>query len=215
MQNHLTNRNAFRFFKKTLALGLILAAFGCITVNVNFPESAVQHAADDFVNDLYNDKSSTPTAQTADPTVTPKSKKSHHKKAVPSEPTGFQFDLFSSAMAAEIDPPSEPNFHTPGAEKIVEQIRPLIPEIKKYKQMGVFGETIDGDLVIKDQKKADARAKEVEKEERSLRKKLYETLADDNHTNVKIIRKTMSKSLREHSPPGTWIEDESGWHQKK
>src|SRR5579872_4764189 len=38
---------------KILAITIATLVTSCITVNVNFPESAVQRAADDFVQDLY------------------------------------------------------------------------------------------------------------------------------------------------------------------
>lgn len=46
-----------RLFGKLLPLALAASLAGCLTINVNFPEHAVQKAADDFVGDLYsNDK---------------------------------------------------------------------------------------------------------------------------------------------------------------
>ena len=189
------------FLKKGLMLLGVAAAFGCITVNVNFPESAVQRAADDFVKDIYG---------------SPEGEKKSSKKSPSS--SFWNGVLFSSAYAADINAPGrEPRFDTPNAKKIIDQMRSRKDELNRLKSAGIVGETIDGDLAIKDSAKATPEIKKFVDSENSIREKLYDTVAEDNQmgrNGGKVIRKTMSKSLRNNSPSGSWIEDEGGWTRK-
>ncbi|MEZ4871386.1 MAG: hypothetical protein R2827_03890 [Bdellovibrionales bacterium] len=41
------------FFNRLSILGASVLLVSCITVNVNFPEAAVQKAADDYVKELF------------------------------------------------------------------------------------------------------------------------------------------------------------------
>ncbi|MBN2246197.1 MAG: hypothetical protein JW755_10170, partial [Candidatus Aminicenantes bacterium] len=41
-----------RFFKISISIGMILIFYACITVNIYFPEAAVQKTAEEIVNDI-------------------------------------------------------------------------------------------------------------------------------------------------------------------
>lgn len=186
--------------RKVFFLLGIIVVFGCITVNVNFPESAVQRAADDFVDDLYG---------------SPEEEKKPSKRPSTSWWSG---ELFASALAADINAPGrEPKFRTPNTKKYIDQLKARRKELNKLKEAGVVGETIDGDLAIKDSKNTTPEIKKFVDEENRIREKLFETVAEDNQmgrSGIKSIRGKMSKALQRRSPKGTWIEDENGWSKK-
>lgn len=194
----LVTRTSARLFSSLCA---ILALGACITVNVNFPESAVQRAADDFVRDLYKDDTK---AAPAPPSKGTKPKTSLYDALVP------------SAWAQEI------NTSTPDAIKIKKRMSERVGKISQWKSKGVLGETVDGMLVVKDPKSLVAGdRKEVEalvKAENGDREDLYEEIQEANSITDRKqakIRKFFSAAFREHSPPGTWVEAESGDWSKK
>jgi hypothetical protein len=219
-----TPRIALRSFKGTtgrnrlLTLAVAVAVAGCVTVNVNFPESAVQKAADDFVGDLYKPTASTnqidqDTKADADSeaAAVKSSVKRKHKKA-PAAASGAPTTLhitfgMTAAFAQEL------NTHTPKADKIKEELRPLVPEIEKWKGKGAICETTDALLVLTHPDMAGAEAPAVAKLAKhvnELREQLYDEIASANNIqdrSHKVIRKTFATAFKEHSPAGTCFVD--------
>lgn len=218
-QSTLLSHSARPFFK----IGIILAAVAftsCITVNVNFPETAVQQAANDFVKDLYKspvaNTSEASQAAAASETVKNTVKKSSHKKtkapAAEEKPSGtspstWNFSLFTEAYAQEI------NTSSPKANEIRNRMRARVDEVRKWKTMGVVCETSDAMLVVKHPEKAGGNAAAAEKfvrEDNADRDALYQEIAEVNRITDRKqtkIRKFFAAAFRQHSPPGTCFEE--------
>lgn len=215
------NHNVRRFGKLALVLTTLVLG-SCITVNVNFPESAVQRAADDFVRDLYRGTTAVAEADTkvdakGDAAAVKSSvKKSSKKKsehpapsdvAKPGEPHGWIIDFgIASAHAQEL------NMHSPKAESIKARMKGRVGEIAKWKSKGAICETSDAMLVFKSPDKAGGEAASVSKlvqSENADRDELYQEIQEVNKIQDRKqtkIRKFFAAAFRENSPAGTCFE---------
>ncbi|MBC7691368.1 MAG: DUF1318 domain-containing protein [Methylotenera sp.] len=206
-----------KFYRSTCSLALLLAVPSggltlgalalaalpaCVTVNVNFPESAAQKATDDYVRDLYRAKERGKSAPAAGDT------------------TFFQnFSLISNALAAD-----EENFKLDSSKSsgIKEKLRSRIDEVITYKRMGVLGENGDGKLVLKDPSKLKTlqkqRVETLVKQENVDRDDLYQEVLKINKlpdTRMRNIEQSFARSFQAESPSGTWLQTSEGqWSQK-
>jgi uncharacterized protein YdbL (DUF1318 family) len=194
--------NVSRSFKSAALLSTLLTAAACITVNVYFPEGAVQRAADDFVKDLYE---KTPKPQ-------PSGAAKPHTGALPLKDL-----LIPQAYAAD-----EVTISSPAAQAIKARMAGRVGELSSFKGRGVIGETNDGNVVVKDAAglalKDRATVEKLISAENQDRSALYDEMQKANHLNDRNqtkIRATFSKAFQEHSPAGTWIQGESGGWSKK
>jgi uncharacterized protein YdbL (DUF1318 family) len=184
----------------------------CVTVNVNFPESAVQKATDDYVRELYRAKKR-PTEPQAEPAPAPTS-------------SWFQgFELIPSAVAEEIPGGAlEFKVDAPSTAKIRESMRSRLEEVLRFKREGILGESVDGRLAIKDQAKFQSKKLLMKKidqlmsDENRDRERLYQEVLSLNQlppARLKNIRKSFSRSFQNESPSGTWVESKEGvWEEK-
>lgn len=190
-----------------------------LTVNVNFPESAVQQATDSYVHDLYKQKEKgKPAKQESVPETEPSSEPS---KTPPPKSSIFDLNLVSSVWAA--DSSQQLHMDSPKALKIRERLAKNVSEILIHKKSGVLGETNEGKVLIKEPDKLKKLLqKKVEKlveEENAARAELYDELLVANHfaqSHLINIKKSFGRSFQAESPVGTWIQDEEGnWSQKE
>jgi uncharacterized protein YdbL (DUF1318 family) len=190
-------------FACLLSISLLTA---CVTVNVNFPESTVQKATDDYVRDLYRAKEKTqPQAPAPGPSAGP----------VAERPWSF----FPEALADEA-----PNFRigTSRALNIKERLRSRVKDVIAQKSSGVLGETQDGLLVIKDKSKIKPLLqKKIEKlvsDENSDRQALYDEIVSANQLPTarrKDVALSFARSFQAESPSGTWVQSATGaWTRK-
>lgn len=208
-KKNLLKSPAIHLFSSLIAL----STSSCVTVNVNFPESAVQKATDDYVKDLYRakEKGKTPSSPPASSSST----------AAPTSLLLRDFNLISSAVAADVDM----NFKvdTSKANSIKERLASRVDEVIKYKAEGLLGETLDGNLIIKDPKALKPLlAKKLEqlvKDENKDRQELYDEIVSANNMNKTgqaTVRKSFAGSFIRESPKGTWVQSQAGsWKQKK
>lgn len=175
-----------------------------MTVNVNFPESAVQKASDDYVRDLYQKKEK----------KTPGTEPS----AAPSQSAMLDLQLFEPFAYAD-----DIKIDTPAADKIKERLRSRIDDVIAQKKAGVLGESSTGGLILKAPEKLKKlllpKVQALVKDENGDRQALYKEIVRANHYSSERlvdIEKSFARSFREHSPPGTWIqEDDGSWSQKQ
>jgi len=210
INNNALSRSSVR--KSALFIFATLFA-ACVTVNVHFPESSVQRAADDYVRELYQAKEKGTTKPGGDSAPT-------EKKDSKSSPQSRHFELNllgTPALAA-----SDFKVDSEKAREILSRQKTRINDIDKYKASGVLGESRDGLLFIKDSKKLKKlETKKVDSiltEENKDREALYLEIVESNGSNrvlPELVRKTFSRSLQNLSPAGTWIEDETGAWSKK
>lgn len=178
---------------------------GCVTVNVNFPESAVQKATDDYVRDIYRAKE--------------RSKSPNGEPSPAASPvTGAAWNLLAPAFADD----EIFKMDSDRALAIKERLRGRVEEVINLKRSGALGETNDGKLVIKEGrnlKKLQAKkAEKVVADENRDRNELYDEILKINGlqaARLKSVQKSFSRSFQAESPSATWVESTDGkWAQK-
>lgn len=231
----------------TTALSCLIALslppqLGCVTVNVNFPESAVQKETDDFVRDLYRAKEkgkaasngtssgnspapasasthaqASPSAKPAISGGKPAAPKPATTSPAPKHTSSWNLALVPSAFAAEGFRVS-----TDKALQIRDRMSARVDEVLAQKRAGVLGETNEGLLTIKaPDKLKKLQTQRVEKmvaEENADRNDLYQEIVRANgldKARTKDIQQSFARSFQAESPSGTWVQDSNGkWEQK-
>lgn len=200
-----TQKTASRQSLAFLSLLGMLSA--CVTVNVNFPESAVQKAADDYVRELYRakeKKSSTPSSWLE-----------------PAKQTQMALMLWEwltpSASAAEVN--AEIKFDSPSIKAIQTQQAGLISELKNQKRAGYVGETKDGYVALREADKLPppikSKLEKLVKQENDYRDNLYNTIHSEQKLQKEGVKRTFTRAYQGESPSGTWVEDSGGnWERK-
>ncbi len=170
-----------------------------MTVNVNFPESAVQKATDDYVRELYRAK------EKGKPSATPETKAS------------FDFSLIGTAHAVE----ATIKVDSEKAIQIRNRMASRVDEVITQKRAGALGETNEGHLTLKKgdlkpllKKKLDGAIADENRD----RDELYKEVVRINgigDARLKDIQKSFARSFQAESPSGTWVQDADGnWSQK-
>ena len=201
-------RPKFNFAWMSFLLPLFLSQ-ACVTVNVNFPESAVQKATDDYVRDLYRTK------EQAKP---PGSKPSSSPAA---QATHFRFPKFEFVSQASAAEPSF-NLSSPKLDSIKQSMKANVGEVLEQKKAGVLAESKDGKMSIHDAAKLKPLLKkhveELVQAENKARDSLYAEVVSSNHLpsdTLPAVKKSFARSFQAESPSGTWVESENGaWAQK-
>lgn len=175
----------------------------CVTVNVNFPESAVQKATDDYVRDLYRAKEKGKAAPSSEQSAAPASKL-----------TSF-FSLVSDAYADDF------KVQSAKADQIKTRLKSRLDDLIAQKRSGNVGESNDGKLVVKATGLPPLLMKKVKtlvEEDNSDRMDLYKEVAELNglgSSGVSTVQKSFARSFQSISPSGTWIQDSDGhWTRK-
>ena len=191
--------------KNTLFIALASVIAACVTVNVNFPESAVQKATDDYVRDLYRakEKGKAPSPDASTPSAKPSQ--------------GFNLSLITEAVAADgikVD--------SAAALQIRTKLASRVDEVIAQKRAGVLGESNDGKLTLQapDKLKPLLKSKvdKLVKDENTDRETLYNEILKSNGFpagRMKDVEKSFARSFQAESPSGTWVQDDGGkWSQK-
>jgi uncharacterized protein YdbL (DUF1318 family) len=205
---------------------------GCVTVNVNFPESTVQKATDDYVKELYRAKDRShsnassdvpgakkaPTApQPPNPMTGPGAGDGDPGKPGAGQPESWLELVLPSAYAVEAD--LQFRVDTPKARKIQEKLAATVGDVIAQKKAGNLGESNDGKLVVKTSKPLLLKKLDpLVREENEDRDALYEEIVSANKmskSRLADVRRSFARSFQSESPAGTWIQDTSGsWSQK-
>jgi uncharacterized protein YdbL (DUF1318 family) len=192
-------------------LGVALIAFsgvsGCVTVNVNFPESAAQRATDDYVKDLYRTRERRG-AGNGSATSSSLGKTSRW----------LWLELVPEAHADSVD--FKLKSATIDAIKETQSVR--VDSLLEQKRAGLIGEAANGLVVLRNSENLKpllrGRLEKLINEENSDRKKLYSEVLKLNQlpdARLKNIEETFSRSFQNESPSGTWIEGSDGkWSRK-
>lgn len=193
-------------------LGLILSA--CVTVNVNFPESAVQKATDDYVRELYRAKAKG--REEATP-ATP-------DKTSAWSPTAQALALLSDALTTQAHAQGIEAFKVKSGktEGIQASMSGRVAEILKYKRSGAIGETNQGLLTIRgaenlkpiERKKVESlvAADNADRESLYAEVMAINSLPDEKKAS---LQSSFARSFQAESPSKTWVQDAGGqWEQK-
>jgi len=198
---------------KTTLIIIILTAFvvsSCVTVNIYFPASAVQKAADVIVEDIRG-----------------VDKKQNNPKEQPQKPDK-ESRLFEGPKKISFGPSEafaqiDIEVTTPAIRALRESLKNRYSLLKPYYEMGVIGENNKGFIEIRDASKLNLKQKgeinRLVEQENSDRSQLYEELLKANKFGKELlpeIQSIFSNSWREKSLTNWWVEKDSGeWIRKK
>ena len=188
-----------------LALSSLLLTAACVTVNVNFPEGAVQKAATDYVNELYKAKQ-------------------EEENTTDSSSSGYYVTPTNSLVALFIPAAHAVDFHMDSAKvkTIQSKQKGRIGKILKFKKMGAIGETDKGTLEVKDAAKVKSKVdqlkmKKLVSSENSDRAALYKEIIASNSLTGDMeggIRKIFFQKFRDADPAGSFYKEGGAWKSK-
>jgi len=194
----------------TLFAFLFQSLTSCITVNVNFPEAAVQQASDSYVEQLYKLKEGADKSKAAPTTSTSQTKKGASHKVI----SPWQFFIPSAYAVDEFKVQSE----------LITQIQKRevgrLHQMERFKSDGLIGENNKGLLVVRGEPKAlqKKRIQDLINEENTDRELLYREVLRINgmsSAQISTIVNNFAQSFQSKSPKGTWIQSSGGqWSRK-
>ena len=192
-----------RLFQISICVGMVLIFYTCITVNIYFPEAAVQKTAEKIVNDIRENE-----------------EKKEEKKIASF--TG-QLNLSSFFIASALYGQEETTVSTPTIRALKQSMRERFPELVPFYEGGQIGESNDGYLVKRNEDnldlKARAKLRNLVREENKDREDLYREVAtalDIDQSQIPRIQKIFAENWIRKARPGWWIQKEDGtWERKK
>ena len=177
--------------------------FSCITVNIYFPEAAVQKAADDIVDEIRKNNK--------------EDEKKEKKKTFPLIGMGAGFLLVPETLAQE-----ETTVTTPKIRALKDSIRNRFDKLIPFFNEGRIGESNDGHVRVRSedglalQRKAVLRR--LVKEENSDRNQLYLAVAralEIKPNQVNRVKRIFARSWIRKAQVGWWIQTpEDNWIKK-
>jgi len=182
----------------TVFVLLLVLAVACVTINIYFPEAAVQKTAEEIVDEVRKSVE--------------EGKKKQENSLAPSA-----FSLLPALYAQE-----EETVSTPKIRALKQSLKDKEPLLKPFFDQGNIGESNSGIIEIRIEEglslkdKADLRrlTKEVNSERESLYAEVAKAL-NIEESQIPRIRKIFARRWIENSPPGWWIQNEDGeWIQK-
>jgi uncharacterized protein YdbL (DUF1318 family) len=196
--------------KKKLNLIVTLAVLvlvSCITVNVYFPASAIQKAADEIVDDIRG-----------------KDQKQEQKKPEQKKDQSGWFERlrFTGLGASEAYAAVDIDVSTPAIRGLKDSMKSRFPALEPFYDKGALGENNKGLVEIRNADalslKDRADLNRLSQQENSDRNALYAEILRANNLGPDMMeqtRKLFANSWREKSRPGWWIQQDSGQWIKK
>lgn len=182
-----------------ISLTLFIVAIACVTINIYFPEAAVQKTADEIVDEVRK--------------ANEEGKEKKDEKIIKSS-----FSLVPAAYAQE-----EERVSSPKIRALKQSLKNREPLLLPFFEKGNIGEGNDGYIQIRNEdnlslkEKADLRR--LTKDVNSDRENLYSEVAnalDIDPGQIPRIQKIFAKRWIENSRTGWWIQKEDGqWERKK
>jgi len=179
-------------------LALFVLAIACVTINIYFPEAAVQKTAEEIVDEVRKAEE--------------EGKKKQDKEVMQSS-----FSLIPMAYAQE-----EERVSTPKIRALKQSLKDREPLLLPFFEKGNIGEGNDGFIHVRNEdnlslkEKADLRR--LTKDVNSDRENLYSEVAnalDIDTGQVPRIQKIFAKRWIENSRTGWWFQKEDGQWEKK
>ncbi len=196
--------------KKKFLLFILIAFIvsSCVTVNIYFPASAVQKAADVIVEDIRG-LEKVPEKQ--------KEKKQDKESRIINDLK--KLSLSPSEAFAQIDI----EVSTPAIRALKESLKGRFSQLKPYYDMGAIGENNKGLIEMRDTAglnlKQKAEINRLVEQENKDRLSLYEEIMKANKFGKEIlpeIQRIFANSWREKSLSNWWIQNDNGeWIKKK
>ncbi len=182
-----------------IIVSLLVLAIACVTINIYFPEAAVQKTAEEIVDEVRKSEE--------------EGKKKLEKDIVQSS-----FSFIPAAYAQE-----EQRVSTPKIRALKKSLKDKEPLLKPFFDQGNIGESNDGFIQVRSEDvlslkdKADLRrlAKDVNNDRESLYAEVANAL-NIEESQIPRIQKIFAKSWIENSRPGWWIQTDDGeWIRKQ
>ena len=208
---------SFRLLNFGLLL-LFMVISACVTVNVYFPESAAQRAADIFIRDVYGeDANGSAPATTGEQGIGDEPQSSRATKLVfENSIAGFVNFLIPAAHAQAPDI----NIQTPAINSLKNTMSARHQKLKSGYSTGAVGMASTGLIVLRDPKAVPLQTrnqiKQLVVQENKDRNKLYAEVAKANgHPEwEKEIRAIFAQRWVGNAPGGWWYESGGSWKQK-
>jgi uncharacterized protein YdbL (DUF1318 family) len=183
----------------TLFVALFVWTIACVTINIYFPEAAVQKTAEEIVDEVRKSEE-------------------EGKKKQESDIVQSSFVFIPAAYAQE-----EQTVSTPKIRAIKQSLKDKEPLLRPFFDQGNIGEANDGFIQIRNEDnlnlkdKADLRRliKEVNGDRDSLYAEVAKAL-NIEESQIPRIQKIFAKSWIGNSRPGWWIQKDDGeWIRKE
>ena len=183
----------------TIFITLFVLAIACVTINIYFPEAAVQKTAEEIVDEVRKSEE--------------EGKKKQEKDLVLSS-----FSLIPAAFAQE-----EEKVSTPKIRALKQALKDKEPLLQPFFEKGNIGEANDGFIRIRSEDdlslKVKADVRRLTKEVNNDRENLYAEVAralNIEESQVLRIQKIFAKRWIENSRPGWWVQKDDGeWIRKQ
>ena len=196
------------------SLGVCLVA--CVTVNVYFPESAAERAADIFIKDVYgndaSDQGGSPAPNDGEPQGALDFNASHL----------FALWLWAGDILVPSATAQQPdiNISSPAISALQNAMEQRHRKLKPHYNSGAVGMSGTGLILLRDPKlvalQQRNQIKKLVVDENADRNRLYGEVAKANgHPEwEKDIRQTFAERWVGNAPSGWWYQRGGSWHQK-
>ncbi len=196
--------------KKTgfLLIIMVFVVASCVTVNIYFPASAVQKAADLIVEDIRGVEKIQ---------EKPKEKKQDKESSLIKDSKKFSFGPAEAYAQIDIE------VSTPAIRALKQSLKERFPQLKPYYDMGAIGENNKGLIEMRDVSglnlKQKAEINRLLEQENKDRNALYTEILNANKFGKEVlpeIQKIFANSWKESSLANWWVQKESSeWERKK
>lgn len=190
----------------------IIAITACVTVNVYFPESAAQRAADRFIRDVYGEDANSPQPPAGENSQSLNIKKFSVSRSL----AAIANVIIPQAMAQAPDI----NIQTPAINSLKSAMSARHLELSPGYDSGAIGMAANGLIVLRDAKaialQQRNQIKQLVVKENQDRNKLYSEVAKaNNHPEWESeIRAIFAQRWVSNAPAGWWYESGGAWKQK-
>lgn len=197
--------------KLALISWLLLFVFSCLTINIYFPEAAVQKTAEEIVGEIRKtDKKDKEKKDTI-------SQEDEIKKSSLSQRSAFL--LVPSAYAQQ----EEEQVSTPKIRALKKSLKDRFPKLSPFFDKGNIGEANDGFISVRNETdlafREKASLRNFVKDENKDRKNLYAEVAramEIASNQRSRVQKVFARQWIQAAHSGWWIQEESGeWIKKK
>jgi len=191
---------------KAMTIFFVLFLTACVTVNIYFPSSAVQKAADEIVDEIRIERG----------------KKQEPKDKIKQEGMLIKESLLSLLTISEAYAQINIEVSTPAIRALKDTMRGRYSYLQPFYLRGAIGENKDGYVEIRDiaglnlKEKSDLQ--NLVNQENRDRQSLYIEIIKANKFGNEVlpqVQKIFANSWRDKSMAGWWIQDDNGQWRKK
>ncbi|MGD2073572.1 MAG: YdbL family protein [Gammaproteobacteria bacterium] len=196
------------------ALGMLLLATACVTINVYFPTAQAVEAADKIIRGVYGEEPEDQTAPAQTPAPETGSSLNIHDSRRPLLIGLLEWLVPAAQANADI------NIQSPAINRIRASMEARFPQLKPFYDNGSIGMTQDGLITVRDLNAVPLRdrktASTLVADENRDRNALYKEIARANgHPEWESeIRSTFAKRWIANAPRGWWYQEGGAWKQK-